>query len=119
RRMYTLYLKAKGLVVWTAADGRQGLDKAIELKPDVLVLDLAMPRVDGWTVLKALRESSWTAPLPIIVVSATGDARDEGFEAGCDAFLAKPCAPDTLWLQIRALFRSVQNGPPRFRTELA
>jgi CheY-like chemotaxis protein len=62
-----------------------------------------MPRVDGWTVLKQLRESSWTARIPVIVISALQFARDEAFRAGCDAYLAKPCTPDVLWLQICAL----------------
>ena len=105
RRIYSLYLKTKGLVVWTASDGRIGLDKAKSLKPDVIVLDLAMPRVDGWTVLKHLRESSWTSPIPVIVVTAVGDVRDEAFQLGCDAYLAKPCPPEVLWMQIQALFR--------------
>lgn len=105
RRMYSEYLRSKGLDVTTAADGRKGIEKANDLKPDVIVLDLSMPRVDGWTVLKTLRDSSWTATMPIIVVSAVTDARDEAYYAGCDAFLTKPCAPDVLWLQILAMLR--------------
>jgi DNA-binding response OmpR family regulator len=69
------------------------------------VLDLAMPRVDGWTVLKNVRESSVTADIPVVVVSALTDARDPAFLAGCDAYLAKPCSPEVLYLQIRALAR--------------
>ena len=80
----------KGLTVFTAPDGRLGLNKTAELIPDVIVLDLAMPRVDGWTVLKHVRESSVTNRIPIIVVSALAEARDEAFQAGCDAYLAKP-----------------------------
>jgi len=76
-----------------------------ELKPDVIVLDLAMPKVDGWTVLKHLRESSWTETIPVIVVSAVTSARDEALQLGCDAFLSKPCPPEVVWLQIRALCR--------------
>jgi DNA-binding response OmpR family regulator len=105
RRIYSEYLRSKGWTVTTAADGRKGIEKAIDLKPDVVVLDLAMPRVDGWTVLKQLRESSWTATMPIVVVSAVTDARDEAYFAGCDAFLVKPCPPEVVWLQIRAMFR--------------
>jgi DNA-binding response OmpR family regulator len=109
RRMYSEYLRSKGLEVTTAADGRKGIEKANDLKPDVIVLDLAMPRVDGWTVLRTLRDSSWTATMPIIVVSAVTDARDEAYFAGCDAFLTKPCAPEVLWLQIVAMFRVASN----------
>jgi DNA-binding response OmpR family regulator len=105
RRIYSEYFRTKGWTVFTAADGRSGLDKTTELTPDVLVLDLAMPRVDGWTVLKHVRESSLTAHIPVVVVSAVTDARDEAFVAGCDAYLAKPCNPDVLYMQVRALMR--------------
>jgi DNA-binding response OmpR family regulator len=105
RRIYSDYLRSKGWTVFTAADGRSGLDKTIELTPDALVLDLAMPIVDGWTVLKHVRESSLTAHIPVVVVSALSEARDDAFAAGCDAYLMKPCAPDVVYLQLRALMR--------------
>jgi two-component system response regulator AdeR len=105
RHIYSEYLRSKRWTVFTAADGRMGLNKINELRPDVVVLDLAMPRVDGWTVLKNVRESSITADIPIIVVSAVTDARDQAFYAGADAYLMKPCPPDVLYLQLRALAR--------------
>jgi DNA-binding response OmpR family regulator len=103
RRIYAEFLRSKSWTVFTASDGRSGLDKINDLAPDTVVLDLAMPRVDGWTVLKQLRESSWTARVPVIVVTALTDARDTAFHYGCDAYLSKPCLPDILWLQICAL----------------
>ena len=105
RHIYSEYLRSKRFTVFTAGDGRVGLNKIAELRPDVIVLDLAMPRVDGWTVLQHVRESSITADIPIVVISAVTDARDAAFTAGCDAYLAKPCPPETLFLQIRALTR--------------
>ena len=105
RHIYSEYLRAKRWRVFTAVDGRMGLNKISELHPDVIVLDLAMPRVDGWTVLQKVRESSVSADIAVVVVSAMSDARDAAFEAGCDAYLAKPCSPETLYLQIRALTR--------------
>ena len=82
RRMYSQHLRLKGCVVFTAADGRSGIDKSTNLTPDIVLLDLAMPRVDGWTVLRHLRESSWTAKIPIVVVSAMDHARDRGLSVG-------------------------------------
>jgi CheY-like chemotaxis protein len=105
RRIYSIYLRTKGCLVFTAVDGRSGIDKATDLKPDLIVLDLAMPRVDGWTVLKHLRESSWTARIPIIVLTALLGVRDEAFHVGCDAYLLKPCPPEVVWLQVQALLR--------------
>ena len=105
RQMYADYLRQQGCTVFTAPDGRSGLNKINELTPDVIVLDLAMPRVDGWTVLKNVRESSLTAQIAVVVVSAVSDGRDQAFHMGCDAYLVKPCSPDVLYLQIRALSR--------------
>ena len=105
RRIYSEYLRTKGWTVFTAPEGRTGLDKIIELTPDIVVLDLAMPKVDGWTVLKHVRESSLTAQTPVVVVSAVKDSRDEALAAGCDAYLEKPCSPDVVYLQVRALLR--------------
>ena len=105
RRMYGEYMRSKGWTVFSAADGRSGLDKATDLKPDAIVLDLAMPRVDGWTVLKHLRESSWTTQIPVVVLSAIHDVRDEAMRTGADAYLAKPCSPDVVWMQVNALLR--------------
>ena len=105
RRMYGDYLRAQGWTVFTAADGRSGLDKANDPKPDAIVLDLAMPRVDGWTVLKHLRESSWTAHIPVVVVTAVHETRDDALRTGADAYLSKPCAPDVVWMQLASLLR--------------
>jgi CheY-like chemotaxis protein len=105
RLIYSECLRAHGWLAFTAADGRSALDKVEELSPDAVVLDLAMPRVDGWTVLKRLRESSWTSAIPVVVLTASSTAREQAFEAGCDAFLLKPCSPDTLLLQLKGLFR--------------
>lgn len=101
--MYAEYLRSRGWTVFTAGDGRAGLDKVHDLTPDLVVLDLAMPRVDGWTVLKQLRESSWTSRIPIVVVTALQTTRDEALRAGADAYLAKPCTPDIVWLQLCSL----------------
>ncbi len=110
RLIYSDFLRAQGWTVFTAADGRTAIDKAVELGPNAIVLDLAMPRVDGWTVMKRLRDSSWTANIPIVVLTALGSAREDAFQAGCDAYLAKPCPPETLLLQLRGLLRCAAVG---------
>ena len=110
RLVYSGHFRTHGWLAFTAADGRIALDKIEELGPDAIVLDLEMPRVDGWTVLRQLRESSWTAGLIVVVLTASIDAREQAFEAGCDAFLLKPCPPETLLLQLRGLFRIRSNA---------
>ena len=62
-----------------------------------------MPGLDGWTASKWLKASPATAHIPIIALSAAPMAREDARAAGCDGFLAKPCNPDLLWWQIRAL----------------
>jgi two-component system, cell cycle response regulator DivK len=105
RTIYSTYLRAMGCDVFTAEDGRPAIDKAVDLLPDIIVMDLAMPRVNGWEAIRRLHESSWTQLIPIIAVSAVPVSRQTAFDAGCDAYLTKPCEPQVLWSQIRALLR--------------
>ena len=105
RTIYSTYLRAMGCDVFTADDGRPAIDKAAELLPDLIVMDLAMPRLNGWDAIRRLHESSWTQLIPIIAVSAVPASRETAFEAGCDAYLTKPCEPQVLWSQVRALLR--------------
>jgi two-component system, cell cycle response regulator DivK len=109
RAMYSAYLTGSGCEVRTARDGRRAIDKAHEYVPDVIVMDLAMPHLDGWTASKWLKGSPATAHIPIIALSAMSNARASARAAGCDAFLAKPCPLDLLWWEIRALL-----NPPAF-----
>ena len=103
RAMYRMYLRHVGCRVRTARDGQIAIDTANDWTPDVIVMDLSMPRLDGWTASRWLKASPATAHIPIIALSAHSDARGDAREAGCDGFLAKPCQPDLLWWEIRAL----------------
>lgn len=101
--MYSAYLEHEGCTVRTASDGRRAIDQANLRKPDVIVMDLVMPRFDGWTASKWLKGTPSTAHIPIIALSALPTAREEARAVGCDAFLAKPCLLAMLWWEIRAL----------------
>jgi two-component system cell cycle response regulator DivK len=105
RFIYSSYLRAMGCEVYAASDGRAAVEKAVDLLPDVIVMDLAMPRVDGWEAIRRLRDSSWTREIPIVAVSAVPISRETAFEAGCDAYLSKPCDPHVVWSQIGALLK--------------
>src|SRR5258708_38631099 len=76
RQIYSEYLRMKGWTVFTAPDGRSGLNKTMELTPDVVVLDLPMPQVDGGTGLKQLLESSLTAQFRVWILSAMQHTSD-------------------------------------------
>jgi two-component system, cell cycle response regulator DivK len=110
RTIYAMSLRAKGCDVFTAKDGREALEKANDLWPDIIVMDLAMPHVDGWEAIRRLNESSWTREIPIVAVSAVPYSRQTALAAGCDAYLTKPCDPQTLWSQVRTLLGLPDSG---------
>jgi CheY-like chemotaxis protein len=112
RGIYSTYLRAKGFVVFTANDGRGAIDKTKNLGPDIVVMDLAMPRVDGFEAIRQIRESSWTRRVPIIAISAVPLTQETALEAGCDAYLAKPIPPEALWLQICSMLRLTNMPAP-------
>ena len=105
RVMYRMYLRHVGCKVRTAGAGQVAITKANNWTPDVIVMDLSMPRLDGWTASRLLKSEPATAHIPIIALSAASHAREDARACGCDGFLAKPCQPDLLWWEIRALLR--------------
>jgi two-component system, cell cycle response regulator DivK len=84
--------KRRGFEVELAHDGQAGLDKARALKPDVILLDMNLPVMDGWTAAKELRAGTDTARIPIIALTAHAMSGDRGrvLEAGCDDYHPKP-----------------------------
>ncbi|MCP5098519.1 MAG: response regulator transcription factor [Chloroflexi bacterium] len=100
-------LRESGYQVWVAHNGRQGLTTALEKKPDIVILDVLMPEMDGWEVCRALRVHS---PVPILMLTALGDEVDRilGLELGADDYLTKPFSTRELKARIRALLRRVE-----------
>ena len=101
--MYGLYLKSKGCDVCTATDGAGAIRQAATLHPDLIVMDLAMPHLDGWAAVERLRRSPSTRGIPIIALTAIPGARESARLSGCDAFMSKPCLPQLLWCEVRLL----------------
>ncbi len=98
-------LQRRGFEVVVATDGQQGLDKARELMPDVMLLDMNLPIVDGWTVARTLKDDPATAGIPIIALTAhamSGD-RQKAIDVGCNDYHAKPVVFATLLTQIENL----------------
>src|SRR5688572_16652335 len=91
-------IRAAGHEALIAMDGQSGLDIARAQRPDAILVDLLLPRVDGWTVTRLLREEAWAARIPIIAVSALAMQQDRqrAIDAGCDDFVSKPYAPAEL-----------------------
>ena len=91
-------LEYYGFRVETAVDGDEALRKAAALRPDVVVMDLAMPVVDGWTATATLKANPYLRHISVIVLTAhamPGEA-ERAFAAGCDRFMVKPVAPEAL-----------------------
>jgi two-component system, cell cycle response regulator DivK len=105
RELYTEYLTFRGLGVVTAPEAETGMRLAETLRPDVIVMDISMPGLNGITATHRLRLSPRTRRIPIIVLTGYAfHAIEQGaLEAGADAFLTKPCLPEDLELKIREL----------------
>jgi CheY-like chemotaxis protein len=115
RAICTWFLQARGWAVFTADDGARALDQTRLRSPDVIVMDLAMPRVDGWTAVARLKASPDTRSIPIVALTAVEAARERARAIGCSAFLAKPCLPELLLWQIRAVLPSSTRTRARRR----
>jgi two-component system, cell cycle response regulator DivK len=98
RALYTHILGTFGIRVVEAASAQEGLSRAADLHPALILLDLSMPDVDGWEVARRLRGTAATAAIPIVALSAhtTGDARQRAIRAGCNDYLPKPTLPADL-----------------------
>jgi DNA-binding response OmpR family regulator len=105
-----LYLNNEGFQVEAAYDGRQALEKARTARPDLIILDIMMPEVDGLTVCKELRKSS---NVPIIILTARGDDVDRivGLEIGADDYVTKPFNPRELVARVKAVLRRAREQP--------
>lgn len=98
RVMYGHYLSRSGYRVAEAATGEEALALALRDRPDIILLDMLLPGMDGWEVTKRLKAADHTRDIPIIAISALAldRERDRTERAGCDLFLAKPCSPADL-----------------------
>ncbi len=102
REMYRDYLEFAGFRVETARDGREAIDKARALHPDLILMDLSLPGVDGWEATRLLKSDPATRHLLIVALSAHALAAEgeRARAAGCDGFIAKPCLPPDLVTEI-------------------
>jgi DNA-binding response OmpR family regulator len=111
REVVVRYLEREGLAVEAVADGESALSAADGQWPDLVVLDLMLPRVDGFEVCRRLRAR---APVPVIMLTARGDEDDRviGLELGADDYVAKPFSPRELTARVKAVLRRAAGGVP-------
>lgn len=101
-------LKAEGYDVITAGDGDEALEKVSSTRPDLVILDVMMPKLDGFTTCERIRQFS---QVPIIMLTARGEEQDrvKGLNAGADDYVVKPFSADELIARVRAVLRRAQN----------
>lgn len=105
RQLITVNLELEGFDVETATDGQEAIDRIAEIKPDVVTLDVMMPRLDGWETATRLRQNPDTAHIKVVLLSARAQDADiaHGERIGVDAYLTKPFDPEELVTIIRNL----------------
>lgn len=103
RDMYGEYLEYSGFEVIQAEDGIEALRKALDESPDIILMDLSLPIMDGWEATRRLKADERTATIPVVVLTGHALAgNSEGAKkAGCDGFVTKPCLPEDLVKEIR------------------
>ena len=105
RELYRDYLQFSGFDVETANNGRDAITRAVELQPDLILMDASMPVLDGWQATREIKTHPSTKHIPILALTAHAfeDAKQEARAVGCDGFVTKPCLPDDLVSQVRAV----------------
>jgi two-component system alkaline phosphatase synthesis response regulator PhoP/two-component system response regulator VicR len=111
-RLIQVNLERQGWNVVTAYDGKEGLEKVASEKPDLLVLDVMMPYMDGFEVLKSIRKDPSTEKLPVIMLTAKAQDKDvfEGYHYGADMYLTKPFNPRELVTFVKRIAQGGSNG---------
>ena len=109
QELLQLYLEKEGYAVTVASDGGQGLAKFHAIHPDLVLLDVMMPVMDGWSVCKAIRAESQT---PVIMLTAKGETDDKvaGLKAGADDYITKPFEMQEVLARIEAVLRRSDRG---------
>ena len=111
REMYAAYLRFSGYRVAEATNGLEAIEKTLELLPDIILMDLALPKMDGWEATRRLKTDERTKHIPIVALTghALAGYAEGARQAGCDAFVTKPCLPDALVEEIQRMLAS--RGP--------
>lgn len=103
REMYSEYLQYSGFEVVEAENGMEALDRAVDTAPDIILMDLSLPVMDGWEATRRLKADARTASIPVVALTghALAGISEGARKAGCDAFVTKPCLPEDLVKEIR------------------
>ena len=116
--LIALYLEREGFHAVTAGDGESGLALAQRQQPDLVILDLMLPKIDGWEVCRRLQQHS---QVPVIMLTARGEEIDRvaGLTLGADDYVVKPFSPRELVARVKAIFRRIQTSDVAAKTILS
>jgi two-component system alkaline phosphatase synthesis response regulator PhoP len=111
--LVSLHMKMAGYEVLTASNGEKALDISREEKPDLIILDLMLPKIDGLQVCELLRQDAATQHIPVIMLTARAETEDKlkGFEAGADDYVTKPFSPRELVARVKRVLARAETQP--------
>src|SRR5205823_10285278 len=118
REMYSEYLEYCGFEVVQAANGIEALQRALETQPDIILMDLSLPVMDGWEATRRLKADKRTGKIPVVALTghALAGISEGAKKAGCDAFVTKPCLPEDLVREIRKVLEAPPSSTPTKKT---
>ena len=117
REMYSEYLEYCGFEVVQAANGMEALNRAAEWKPDIILMDLSLPVMDGWEATRRLKADKRTTKIPVVALTghALAGISEGARKAGCDAFVTKPCLPEDLVKEIHKVLGAATSAARKAR----
>jgi len=112
REMYAEYLQFSGFRVAEAKNGNEAVEQAFALMPDLILMDLSLPGMDGWEATRRLKADERTKRIPIVALTghALAGASEGAKKAGCDSFVTKPCLPDDLVVEVRRMLGAARHA---------
>ena len=112
REMYAEYLQFSGFRVAEARNGNEAVAQAFSLRPDLILMDLSLPGMDGWEATRLLKADDRTKHIPVVALTghALAGASEGAKRAGCDSFVTKPCLPDDLVVEVRRMLSAVKKA---------
>ena len=110
REMYAEYLQFSGFRVAEARNGNEAVEQAFALLPDLILMDLSLPGMDGWEATRVLKADEATKHIPIVALTghALAGASEGARKAGCDSFVTKPCLPDDLVVEVKRMVNGIK-----------
>ena len=112
REMYAEYLQFSGFRVAEARNGNEAVTQAFSLRPDLILMDLSLPGMDGWEATRLLKADDRTKHIPVVALTghALAGASEGAKRAGCDSFVTKPCLPDDLVVEVRRMLSAAKKS---------